>query len=275
MAPQRQSSYADDHRRASDFEATHPSDPVVKHERVLDKKWQKRLYWIIPLLILAIVLVVLFEVYKSDFERWVQPLANWLKDRESWSWVIPVVILIALSFPPLFGHEIVQIVVGLTYPLGVAIGIACAGAILGEAACFIVFKYGFSGWVKKRIATKIKWAAVARVAQQAGFRGVLVIRYSIVPPHLANPLFSCTGMKFWLYMITVIISLPKSIVFVVLGTGTGSSTKGAKVGKVVAIGVLVLVTIFASRWIRTRMKVATEAIEAERAARGNPVQDQV
>jgi hypothetical protein len=45
-----------------------------------------------------------------------------------------------------------------------------------------VFKYFFTGWVDKKIATKIKWAAVARVAQEAGFRGVLVIRYSIVPP---------------------------------------------------------------------------------------------
>ncbi len=45
-----------------------------------------------------------------------------------------------------------------------------------------MFKYFFTGWVDKKIATKIKWAAVARVAQEAGFRGVLVIRYSIVPP---------------------------------------------------------------------------------------------
>lgn len=67
-----------------------------------------------PLCILAIVLVVLFEVYKSDFERWVRPLADWLRERAAWSWVIPVVILIILSFPPLFGHEIVQLIVGVS-----------------------------------------------------------------------------------------------------------------------------------------------------------------
>jgi hypothetical protein len=64
--------------------------------------------------ILAIILVVLFEVYKSDFERWVKPLADWLTARDSWSWVIPVAILFILSFPPLFGHEIVQIIVGVS-----------------------------------------------------------------------------------------------------------------------------------------------------------------
>ncbi|KUJ20791.1 uncharacterized protein LY89DRAFT_578995 [Mollisia scopiformis] len=196
----------------------------------------------VPLGIFVIVLCVLFEVYKSDFERWVSPLTDWLRKREKWSWTIPVAILFVLSFPPLFGHEIVQLIVGLTYPLGVALGIACAGSILGEAGCFVVFKYCFSGYVEKKIRQKIKWAATARVAQQAGFKGVLVIRYSIVPPHLANPLFACTGMKFWLYMSTVILSLPKSMVFVALGAPSSEHSKGAKVGKVIAIGIVVAIT---------------------------------
>ena len=70
---------------------------------------------LVPLGILAIVLVALFEVYKDDFERWVQPLATWLTDRDEWSWVIPVGILFLLSFPPLFGHEIVLIIVGVSH----------------------------------------------------------------------------------------------------------------------------------------------------------------
>ncbi|RDW57210.1 hypothetical protein BP5796_12660 [Coleophoma crateriformis] len=239
-------------------------DSYEQQSRRLSKKWQRRLYWMVPLGIVTIVLAVLFEVYKTDFENWVSPLADWLRARESWSWVIPVAILFILSFPPLFGHEIVQIVVGLTYPLGVAIGIACAGAVLGEAGCFVVFKYGFTSWVEKKIETNIKWAATARIAQEAGFRGVLVIRYSIVPPHLANPLFSCTGMKFWLYMVTVFLSLPKSIVFVALGTGSSENSKAVKWGKVVAIGVVVVITIFASLWIRKKMKIAIAEIKAER-----------
>lgn len=68
----------------------------------------------IPLLIILLILAILFEVYKSDFERWVTPLTDWLDEREAWSWVIPVVILVVLSFPPLFGHEIVLLVVGVS-----------------------------------------------------------------------------------------------------------------------------------------------------------------
>lgn len=67
-----------------------------------------------PLAILAIAAVIVFEVYKKDFERWCRPLADWLQARKAWSWVIPVGILVVLSFPPLFGHEIVYIVVGVS-----------------------------------------------------------------------------------------------------------------------------------------------------------------
>ncbi|KAG4431910.1 hypothetical protein IFR05_012609 [Cadophora sp. M221] len=241
----------------------------LKPKKKISKKWQRRLYWIVPLCIVAIVFAVLFEVYKDDFERWLKPVSDWLKERESWSWTIPTAILVILSFPPLFGHEIVQLIVGLAYPLGVALGIACAGAVMGEAACFIVFKYFFTGWVEKKIAQKVNWAATARVTQEAGFRGVLVIRYSIVPPHLANPLFSCTGMKFWIYMATVVLSLPKSMVFVALGSPSSKNSKAAKWGKVAAIAVVVIITIFASMWIRKKMVVATAAIMAERGISAN------
>ncbi|KAJ5050811.1 uncharacterized protein L3040_002680 [Drepanopeziza brunnea f. sp. 'multigermtubi'] len=230
----------------------------------ISKKWQKRLYWIVPLCIITIVFAVLFEIYKDDFERWMQPVSDWLEARESWSWTIPTAILVILSFPPLFGHEIVQLIVGLAYPLGVALGVACAGGVIGEAACFVVFKYLFTGWVEKKIAQKVNWAATARVTQEAGFRGVLVIRYSIVPPHIANPLFACTGMKFWLYMATVILSLPKSMVFVALGSPSSKNSKTAKYGKVAAIVIVVIITIFASMWIRKKMTVATRKIMVER-----------
>jgi hypothetical protein len=78
-------------------------------------------------------------------------------------------------------------------------------------------------------------------------------------------------MKFWLYMTTVILSLPKSLVFVALGAPSSEGSKGTKVGKVIAIGVVVAITIFASWWIRKKMAIATKEIEAERAGiQGEP-----
>lgn len=40
-----------------------------------------------------------------------------------YGWLIPVAILFVLSFPPLFGNEIVMILIGLVWGLGVGFAI--------------------------------------------------------------------------------------------------------------------------------------------------------
>lgn len=49
-------------------------------------------------------------------------------------------------------------------------------------------------------------------------------------------------MTFWLYMITVVLSLPKTIIFVILGSPSARDSEAAKWGQGVAVGLLVLVT---------------------------------
>jgi hypothetical protein len=49
-------------------------------------------------------------------------------------------------------------------------------------------------------------------------------------------------MKFWLYMSTVILSLPKNMVLVALGTPSSEHSAGGKAAKVIAVSVLVLIT---------------------------------
>lgn len=58
-------------------------------------------------------------------------------DRTPGGWLVPIAVLIVLSIPPLFGHEIVVILIGLTWGLGVGFGIAAAGTIIGELGTFL------------------------------------------------------------------------------------------------------------------------------------------
>jgi hypothetical protein len=41
----------------------------------------------------------------------------------------------------------------------------------------VVFKYALSGRVRRKTEEKVSWAAIARVSQEAGFKGVMIIRY--------------------------------------------------------------------------------------------------
>jgi hypothetical protein len=91
-------------------------------------------------------------------------------------------------------------------------------------------------------------------------------------------------MPLWIYMGTVFLSLPKQIIFVVLGTPSSENSKAAKYAKIIAIIFLVFITskyfpnivvlfstvliwtlkVLASRWIRPRIRQATQEIEVER-----------
>lgn len=74
------------------------------------------------------------EVHSSpQIVKWLTPAANWMKNLPA-GWVIPIAVMFIISFPPLFGHEIVAILCGVVWGLWVGFGIVAAGTMLGEVS---------------------------------------------------------------------------------------------------------------------------------------------
>ena len=48
-------------------------------------------------------------------------------------WLIPIAILFVLSFPPLFGHEVIALLCGVVYGLWIGFAIVAAGTFTGES----------------------------------------------------------------------------------------------------------------------------------------------
>lgn len=57
-------------------------------------------------------------------------------DSLKYGWLIPIGIMFVISFPPLFGHEIVAILCGLVWGLWIGFAIVAAGTLLGEIGNF-------------------------------------------------------------------------------------------------------------------------------------------
>lgn len=94
--------------------------------------------------VVVLVLVILLAIYRDTIVAKFEPHKDAITSK-SWTWVVPVVLLIIISFPPLvspsfslvgristdaegqFGHEIVLLVVGLIWGIWIGFGIACAG----------------------------------------------------------------------------------------------------------------------------------------------------
>jgi hypothetical protein len=96
-------------------------------------RWKYLHYYV--LLVFLCVLVALMTIYHRQIVDWLTPASQKVRTL-SWGWVIPVIILFILSFPPLFGHEIVGVLCGVVYGLWVGFGILSLGTLLGELGNF-------------------------------------------------------------------------------------------------------------------------------------------
>ncbi|THV00372.1 hypothetical protein K435DRAFT_657310 [Dendrothele bispora CBS 962.96] len=228
-------------------------------------------WWMYVVVIVVVVLVVLFVVYRDNILHWLEPAARWLHDTPG-GWVIPILILVILSFPPLFGHEIVAMLCGLVWGLGIGFLIVAAGTLLGELANLYVFRYFFSERSKK-YERNIGYACLIRVIHEGGFWIALMIRYSLIPPHLTTTVFAVCGMSTLTFLAAAVLSLPKQLITVYLGVSLedeadGTQTKSEKIINAVVIVVGVVVGIVAFRVINKRInEVKTAVIHDRRKAR--------
>lgn len=111
---------------------------------------------------------------------WLKPFADKVKVLPA-GWTIPIALLFILSFPPLFGQEIVCLLVGTVWGLWVGFGIVAVGTMLGEIGNFYAFKYCLRGQAIKLEETNSNYACLAHIVREGGFFLAFVIRLSAVP----------------------------------------------------------------------------------------------
>ncbi|KAF8755202.1 hypothetical protein RHS01_05399 [Rhizoctonia solani] len=132
-------------------------------------------------------------------------------------WLIPIVVLFIISFPPLFGHEIVAVLCGLVWGLWIGFAIVCAGTLLGEIGNFYAFRYCLRGRAIKMERKNPSYACLARVVRDGGFLVAFVVRLSAIPGHFTTAVFSTCGMGIWIFTLAAFLSLPKQFITVYLG----------------------------------------------------------
>ncbi|KAK6907837.1 hypothetical protein I203_101838 [Kwoniella mangroviensis CBS 8507] len=240
------------------------------------KEWW---YWYI-ILVIAAVLVILMSLYHDQIVDWMTPFANWIKDLPA-GWTIPIAIFFVLSFPPLFGQEILAIIVGVVWGLWVGFGITAAGTLLGEIGNFYAFKYCLRSTAAKYEKNNFNYACMAHVVREGGFWMIFVIRFSAIPGHFSTAVFATCGVGFWIFTIATILTLPKQLIVVYLGVIFANDEDTSSKEKWISHGVLIfgiIVTVWAAWYIYKKMDQARIHVwrkrRMEAASRGvslNPV----
>ncbi|EMD33343.1 hypothetical protein CERSUDRAFT_126111 [Gelatoporia subvermispora B] len=255
----------------SEFAVLHPGP--FNFRRMLDWRYWFTKQWLIRFLILtfAVLFALVFTEYRQDLANAFAPVAHWMRGLPA-GWLIPIALMIILSFPPLFGHEIVGILVGLVWGFEIGFGIMAAGTILGELISFFVFRYWCAARGEKLEQTSMRYASIATVVRKGGFKMVLIMRYSAIPSHFSTAVFSTCGISLLSFCAAAVLALPKQFIVVLLGT-TLNEEDGAnnRTGKLIvdlSLIVTILCTVGGLWYINRRCKaVLPEVVYARRKAR--------
>ncbi|PFH48524.1 hypothetical protein AMATHDRAFT_87049 [Amanita thiersii Skay4041] len=235
--------------------------------------WLRREWlWYYVALVIILVVTALVTLYHKQIVHWLTPVTRWLHDLP-FGWLVPIGVLFVISFPPLFGHEIVAILCGLVWGLWVGFGIVAAGTFLGEIGNFYAFKYCCRARGEKMERTKISYACLAKVVRDGGFKIALVARLSAIPGHFTTAVFSTCGMGIIVFSLAAILSLPKQFITVYLGvileqSESGTTDTKSRIISDVVLAITFLITIAAMWYIVRQMnKVKPEVIYKRRRAR--------
>ncbi|KAF7290616.1 hypothetical protein MIND_01301800 [Mycena indigotica] len=231
--------------------------------------WIRREWlWYYVAIVLIMTITALVSIYHHQIVDWLTPVTKWLHSFK-FGWVVPIAILFVISFPPLFGHEIVAILCGLVWGLWIGFAIVCAGTFLGEVGNFYAFKYCCNARGEKMERTQIPYACLARCVRTGGFRIALIARFSAIPGHFTTAVFATCGMNIWVFSIAAILSLPKQFITVYLGVILEQADKGttstqSKIISDSVLGATFLVTLLAMWYIFHHMALAKPAVIYER-----------
>jgi len=247
-------------------------EPAVEEEEYVykDVQWKDFItkpkyipWWILSIVIL--ILVILITIFHDPIVDFLRPTSEKLRELPG-GWVIPIAILVAISFPPLFGHEIVALLCGVVWGLWIGFGIVAAGTFIGEVGTWFAFKYLFRRKAVKLERTNLNYGSLARVTRDGGFLVVLIIRFSVIPSHFSTAVFSTCDVKFWYFAVATFFTLPKQIILVYFGVLLVQGSNDNTIN-ILVLGATSLVTVLAGVYIYMKMRKTKKVLLAEQSAR--------
>ncbi|TVY15566.1 Golgi apparatus membrane protein TVP38 [Lachnellula arida] len=237
-------------------------------------------WWILGLVVIALSAAIVIR--HDQVVNAIRPASEKIRDLPA-GFLIPIVILIIISFPPLFGHEIIALLCGVVYGLWIGFTVVAAGTFLGEIGTWYAFKYAFRRKAVKLERTNINYGALARLTRDGGFlvwplfqslmptltassKVVLIVRFSVIPSHFSTAVFSTCNVKFWYFAVATFATLPKQIILVYVGVLFAQKSKNNTINDIVLV-ITFLITVAAGAYIYNKMRLTKRLLLDEQAAR--------
>ncbi|KAJ1331873.1 VTT domain-containing protein [Microdochium nivale] len=204
---------ARDVKITSEFLLTEDYEPSCSRRKCFSP-WQISAHLFAVLLVALTANVTLFHVQVIHI---LEPFSAIIRGLPA-GFLIPGAITFVLSFPPLFGHEIIAILCGAEYGLYAGFAIIAVGTIVGEAATWLAVRRLFRGRVLRLQKTDLGCGSLAQIADEGGFLLVLLVRISVIPQHFSTAFFSTCNVRLWHVSVAALLTMPKQMALVYLGS---------------------------------------------------------
>ncbi|KAI0750318.1 hypothetical protein C8Q80DRAFT_1100578 [Daedaleopsis nitida] len=231
----------------------------------------KRNIWTIAIVTLILTFLIAFLANQGKIVDKLHPVTDFLRDTPG-GWLVPIGVMFVLSFPPLFGHELIAVLCGDIWGVWIGFGIVAAGTFFGELGNFYAFKWCCRARGEKMEEKQLKYALYAQVVREGGIKMPTIMRFTIIPSHLLTAVFSTCGMTVWMFCVSAFLSLPKQLAIVYIGVAkeaSGDAAHAKATGlKVVVILISLTVTVIGMWFINKKMdEVKHRVVYARRKAR--------
>ncbi|WWC86345.1 uncharacterized protein L201_001218 [Kwoniella dendrophila CBS 6074] len=226
----------------------------LDYRQALRKALRRHMYKWYAILIIAVVLTALITSKHETIVEFCEPVTRTIRGWPG-GWLVPLAILIIVSFPPLVGHEIIGILCGLVYGLWVGFAILAAGTFLGEIATWIAFKWCCQGRAQKFEKKNKLYASLTQLIREKSFTFTLVLRFSAVPGHIVTAVSASAGANFWMYLAAAFLTLPKQFTIVYLGKAFGTQSRKNTIISISMTVLTLLGTVVAAVYIYYQMRI--------------------
>lgn len=197
------------------------------------------------------LIVLLSIIFHERIINWAKPLAERYTQRPG-GFLVPSFLLILVSIPPLFGHELISFLTGFVYG-NIGFLIVVISTTLGESLLFLSFRHLFTSRVS-RFRDKYKdYDIFVRVIEEGGYYMIFAIRCSAIPSHFSTPLFaSIEAIEYRTWLICCLASSFSLYPPVYLGWLLKRGESSSATPWLLAIGLLV--TVGVGGWIYVRYR---------------------
>lgn len=226
----------------------------------------KKKVWYTSLFIIIHAIGIAMAIGSHKLSKNLEPLAQKMQAFPE-SWLILSLLIIIVSIPPLFGHELLALIAGYVYGTSIGFLILTASSIIGESLVYFAFRYWFlSGLERFRKKHEKNYGVFVAVVDDGGILMLWFIRMSVIPPHFSTPLFSSLRtITWWKWMVANVLASPvKFFPPVFIGALLRSKNNNSILGDVM-FGVSAVVTVGVLFYIR-RAYMAKKTEEKSRLA---------